>query len=64
MVILNKIINLRHRSREERKNSLKQKLIVKDLPYVYGLIAMAISSGLTGVSALRQVCEYVPESVN
>lgn len=63
MVILNSIISLREKSREERRNNLKQKLIVKDLPYVYGLMAMAISSGLIGVSVLQQVSEYVPESV-
>lgn len=63
MDFMKRFFELRTRSKRERDNRLANKLIVKDMPNVYGLMAIASSSGLSGQAALRCVAQYVPISV-
>lgn len=63
MDFLNRLTELHTRSKLEREKKLADKLVVKDMPYVYGLMAIASSSGLSGESSLRCVAQYVPKSV-
>lgn len=63
MDYIKKLSDLRTRARIECEEKLENKLVIKDMPYVYGLMAIASSSGLSGEASLRCVAQYVPESV-
>ena len=63
MDIINSLRALRARAQGERCEKNIRKLYVKEMPYVFGLMAVGASSGLTPEQLLRYISEYVPECV-
>lgn len=63
MDFLAPLISLRRRAQQERCTKLAKKIMIKDMPYVYSLIAVASSSGLSAEASLRCISKYVPPSV-
>lgn len=53
---------LRQRSFDERAAKRTDKFVVKDMPYVYGLMCIAMSSGLSPHAALGAIVDYVPHT--
>ncbi len=58
------VMTLRSRARQERAVRESNNQAIKDMPYVYGLMAVAASSGLSPESSMRCVSEYVPPSIS
>lgn len=51
---------LHEKARKERSFKKEQKVAIKDMPYVYGLLAVCLSSGLSPEESLRRIFPYAP----
>lgn len=63
MDFLRSVKALRSNSVKEREAKLQKKLQIKEMPYVYGLMAVASSSGLSAESSIRCIGGYLPMGV-
>lgn len=64
MEIINQLVALRQNSKNQKATKLQEDLLIKEMPYVYGLIAVACSSGLSPETSIRSVSKYMPTSVS
>lgn len=53
---------MRKRSKEEKQKKLDAKILIRDLPMVYGLFAIGVSSGVPIQSVIREISKYSPGS--
>lgn len=63
MDVIAALTDLRHRSQHERLEKREQKSVIKDMPYVYGLMAVCASSGLSPEASIRCVFPFAPPVV-
>ncbi len=64
MELLRPFLELRQRAISERQRANAKKVSIKEMPHVFGLMAIASSSGLTGELALRAISPFAPESIS
>jgi|GEM_PF-2990855 len=64
MEFLKAFKELRNCSLLEREKNMNEKDLLKQMPHVYGLMAVASSSGLSGESALKAMVPFAPSSVS
>ena len=64
MEFLNWLFRIHEKAKSEQERKLAEKMISKDMPHVYGLMAVASSSGLTGELAIRAIVPFAPKSIS
>ncbi len=63
MDVIASFYSLRQRAKLEREQKRNNKLVIKDMPYVYGLMAVCASSGLSPEASIRCVSAYAPSAI-
>jgi pilus assembly protein TadC len=53
---------LRQRAKDEKQKKLEAKILIRDLPMVYGLFSIGISSGVPIQAVIREISNYSPQS--
>ncbi len=54
--------DLKLRAKVEKENKLKRQILIRDLPMVYGLFSVGISSGMPILNVMCKIARYCPES--
>ncbi|HQZ15008.1 MAG TPA: type II secretion system F family protein [Acidimicrobiia bacterium] len=63
MELLSSFLELRDKAKLEKEKVKAEKSNQKEMPHVYGLMAVASSSGLSGELAIRAIVPFAPDSV-
>lgn len=61
-VISKDFATMRKRAKDEKQKKLDAKILVRDLPMVYGLFAIGVSSGVPIQTVVREISNYSPQS--
>lgn len=64
MGILRNLATLHENAKVERQLKLRDKTMLKDMPYFYGLLGIALSSGLSNETSIRCVSRFAPETLS
>ena len=53
--------SIRLRAKNEKHNKYQEKMLIRDLPLVYGLFAIGISSGIPIKNVIFEISKYFPD---
>lgn len=59
---LNNFRNVRARAKAEKIKKMNDKILIRDLPMVYGLFAIGVSSGVPIPNVIKEISKYTPLS--
>lgn len=53
---------IRQRAKDEKQKKVEAKILIRDLPMVYGLFSIGVSSGVPIQAVIREISNYSPQS--
>lgn len=63
MGIVGIFLRVRERAQSQREQKVHERQTLKDIPYIYGLFALGVSSGLSSQLSLMHIQKYFPDSL-